>query len=70
MLNQASSLRSELRTQCAGLRGVTGTMSAIAGNIPGLNELIDRFRKKRLQDEVVSGVVATCILSTLWYLFA
>ena len=64
-------MRSELRTQCAGLRGVTGTMSAIAGNIPGLNELIDRFRKKRLQDDqVVSGVVATCILSTLWYLFA
>lgn len=30
-----------------------------------------RFRKKRLQDDqVVSGVVATCILSTLWYLFA
>ena len=56
-------MRSELRTQCAGLRGVTGTMSAIAGNT--------RFRKKRLQDDqVVSGVVATCILSTLWYLFA
>ena len=54
-----------------GLKGVTGTMSAIAGNIPVLKGLIDRIRKKSLQDnQVVSGVVATHILSTLWYFFA
>lgn len=70
VLNQAASVRSELRTQGAGLRGVTGTMANIAGNIPGLNGLIDKIRKKRLQDDrVVSGVVAACILFTLWYLF-
>mmetsp|Transcript_18083 Transcript_18083/g.32786 ORF Transcript_18083/g.32786 Transcript_18083/m.32786 type:complete len:164 (+) Transcript_18083:353-844(+) len=71
VLNQASSIRGELRTQGLGLRGVTSKMSAIAGNIPGLNGLIDKIRKKRLQDDrVVSGVVAGCILFTLWYLFA
>eukprot|EP00578_Thalassiosira_sp_NH16_P023600 CAMPEP_0181102520 /NCGR_PEP_ID=MMETSP1071-20121207/14365_1 /TAXON_ID=35127 /ORGANISM="Thalassiosira sp., Strain NH16" /LENGTH=286 /DNA_ID=CAMNT_0023185511 /DNA_START=318 /DNA_END=1178 /DNA_ORIENTATION=+ len=70
VLNQAASVRSELRTQGASLRGVTGTMAAIAGNIPGLNGLIDKIRKKRQQDDkVVTGVVAACILFTLWYLF-
>lgn len=70
VLNQAASVRSELRTQGAGLRGVGGTMASIAGHIPGLNGLIDKIRKKRSQDDrVVSGVVAACILFTLWYLF-
>lgn len=70
VINQASSVRSELRSQGASLRGVTGTMASIAGNIPGLNGLIDKIRKKRLQDDrIVSGVVASCILFTLWYLF-
>mmetsp|Transcript_31373 Transcript_31373/g.63219 ORF Transcript_31373/g.63219 Transcript_31373/m.63219 type:complete len:282 (+) Transcript_31373:283-1128(+) len=70
VLNQAASVRTELRSQGASLRGVGGTMAAIAGNIPGLNGLIDKIRKKRQQDDrVVSGVVAACILFTLWYLF-
>lgn len=70
VLNQAASVRTELRSQGASLRGVTGTMAQIAGNIPGLNGLIDKIRKKRQQDDrVVSGVVAACILFTLWYLF-
>lgn len=70
VLSQASSVRSDLRSQGASLRGVTGTVALIAGNIPGLNGLIDKIRKKRLQDDrVVSGVVAACILFTLWYLF-
>ncbi len=70
ILSQASSVRNELRTQGHNLRGVSSAMSVIAGNIPGLNGLIDKIRKKRLQDDrVVSGVVAGCILFTLWYLF-
>ena len=69
VLNQAAGVRSELRSQGASLRGVGGTMATIAGNIPGLNGLIDKIRKKRQQDDrVVSGVVAACILFTLWYL--
>ena len=70
VLNQAASVRSELRSQGASLRGVSGTMATIAGNIPGVNALIERIRKKRQQDDrIVSGVVAACILFTLWYLF-
>ncbi|KAL7544755.1 hypothetical protein ACHAWF_008115 [Thalassiosira exigua] len=69
VLDQAASVRSELRTQGGSLRGVGGTMATIAGNIPGLNGLIEKIRKKRQQDDrVVSGVVAACILFTLWYL--
>jgi Golgi SNAP receptor complex protein 1 len=70
VLNQAAGVRSELRSQGASLRGVTGTMAAIANNIPGVNTLIDKIRQKRQRDDrVVSGVVAGCILFTLWYLF-
>ncbi len=70
ILSQASSVRNELRTQGQNLRGISGTMSVIAGHVPGLNGLIDKIKKKRMQDDrVVSGVVAGCILFTLWYLF-
>mmetsp|Transcript_6265 Transcript_6265/g.14485 ORF Transcript_6265/g.14485 Transcript_6265/m.14485 type:complete len:92 (+) Transcript_6265:527-802(+) len=71
VLNQAASVRTELRSQGASLRGVTGTMAQIAGNIPGVDALIEKIRAKRLKDDrIVSGVVAGCILFTLWYLFA
>lgn len=70
VLNQAASVRTELRSQGTSLRGVSGTMAMIAGNIPGVNTLIEKIRKKRQQDDrIVSGVVAACILFTLWYLF-
>ena len=70
VLNQAAGVRTELRSQGASLRGVTGTMASIANNIPGVNTLIDKIRQKRQRDDrVVSGVVAGCILFTLWYLF-
>ena len=68
VLGQATEVQSELRSQGASLRGVQGTMLTIAGNVPGLNVLIDKIRKKRnLDDTIVSGVIAACILFTLWY---
>ena len=68
VLGQAAEVQSELRSQGASLRGIQGTMLAIAGNVPGLNVLIDKIRKKRNQDDmIVSGVIAFCILFTLWY---
>ena len=70
VLGQAAEVQSELRSQGASLRGVQGTMLAIAGNVPGLNVLIDKIRKKRNQDDmIVSGVIAFCILFTLYYVF-
>ena len=68
VLGQAAEVQSELRSQGASLRGIQGTMLAIAGNVPGLNVLIEKIRKKRNQDDmIVSGVIAFCILFTLWY---
>ena len=70
VLNQAANVRSELRSQGTSLRGIVGTMASIVNNIPGVNTLIDKIRQKRQRDDrVVSGVVAGCILFTLWYLF-
>ena len=70
VLDQASYVHSELRSQGMNLRGISGTMGRIASHVPGLNAIIDKIRKKRLQDDrVVGGVVAMCILFTLWYLF-
>lgn len=68
VIGQAAEVHSELRNQGSSLRGVQGTMMAIANNVPGLNRLIDNIKKKRNQDDlIVSGVIAFCILFTLWY---
>jgi Golgi SNAP receptor complex protein 1 len=68
VLGQAAEVHSELRSQGSALRGVRGTVMSIAGNVPGLNRLIDNIRKKRNKDDmIVSGVIASCILFTLWY---
>lgn len=70
VLGQAAEVQSELRTQGTSLRGAQGTMLAIAANVPGVNQLIDKIRKKRNKDDIiVSGVIAFCILFTLYYVF-
>mmetsp|Transcript_10859 Transcript_10859/g.19852 ORF Transcript_10859/g.19852 Transcript_10859/m.19852 type:complete len:256 (-) Transcript_10859:466-1233(-) len=70
VLGQAHEIRSDLRSQGNSLRGVSSTMVNIASNIPGVNKLIETIRKKRGQDDkIVSGVIAACVLFTLYYLF-
>ena len=70
VLAQASEIRSDLRTQRASLGSTMGYLQGIATNVPGLNHVMDAIRKKRNRDDVIlSGVIATCILFTLWYLF-
>jgi Golgi SNAP receptor complex protein 1 len=69
VLNQASDIRNELRTQGMALRGVGTKVLNMAGKIPGLNGLIDNIRRRRGKDDmVVSGTIAACILFTLWYI--
>jgi Golgi SNAP receptor complex protein 1 len=68
VINQASEVRSDLRNQGMSLGRVTTTMGKIAGNIPGLNTLVEGIRRKRSKDDkIVAGVIASCILFTLWY---
>jgi len=71
VLGQASEVRSDLRNQGQSLRNVGGKVLNIASNVPGLNTLVEGIRRRRNKDDlVVSGVIAACILFTLWYLFA
>eukprot|EP00553_Chaetoceros_curvisetus_P008832 CAMPEP_0204623242 /NCGR_PEP_ID=MMETSP0717-20131115/8969_1 /ASSEMBLY_ACC=CAM_ASM_000666 /TAXON_ID=230516 /ORGANISM="Chaetoceros curvisetus" /LENGTH=219 /DNA_ID=CAMNT_0051638239 /DNA_START=180 /DNA_END=839 /DNA_ORIENTATION=- len=68
VLGQASEIRNELRNQGMALRGVGNRVLVMAGQIPGLNGLIDNIRRRRGRDDmVVSGTIAVCILFTFWY---
>lgn len=70
VISQASEIRSDLRTQGLSLGRVQSTMGMIAGNIPGLNTVMEQIKRKRSKDDkIVAGVIASCILFTLWYLF-
>lgn len=70
IIGQAEEIRGDLRNQGQSLRGVSGTMASIAGAVPGLNHVIEGIRRKRSRDDmIVSGVIAACILFTLWYVF-
>jgi golgi SNAP receptor complex member 1 len=70
VLNQASEIHSDLRAQGMSLRGVQGTVLRITSNIPGLNRLVENIRRRRSRDDMIlSGVIAACILFTLWYVF-
>lgn len=70
VLSQASEIRANLRTQRNSLGVSMGYVSNIASNVPGLNYVMDAIRRKRSRDDMVlSGVIASCILFTLWYLF-
>jgi len=70
VLGQASDIYGDLKTQGSSLRKTNSTIGTIASHVPGMNTLIDQIRKKRNRDDiVVSGVIASCILFTLWYVF-
>ena len=70
VIAQASEVRSDLRLQGLSLGRVQSTMGMIASNIPGLNTLVEKIRRKKsLDDKIVAGVIASCILFTLWYIF-
>jgi len=70
VINQATEIHSDLRTQGMSLRGVQGTILRITSNIPGLNRLVEHIRRRRSRDDIlVSVAIAVCILFTLWYIF-
>ena len=71
VIHQALEIHSDLRQQGTSLRGVSGMIGTITNHIPGLNRLVDNIRRKKGRDDIiVSGVIASCILFTLWYIFA
>jgi golgi SNAP receptor complex member 1 len=70
VISQATEIHSDLRNQGLSLGRVQSSMGRIAGNIPGINTLVESIRRRRSRDDmIVAGAIATCILFTLWYLF-
>ena len=70
VIGQANEVHADLRTQGMSLGKVQGMMSNIASNIPGINTIVEKIRRKKSKDDkIVAGVIASCILFTVWYLF-
>lgn len=70
IIGQADSIRSDLRFQGRSLRNTSSVLGQLTTNIPGLNHLIEQIRRRRSwDDKVVAGVIAICIVFTLWYIF-
>jgi len=69
-MNQASSIHNNLRQQGTSLGRASSGIGAIISSVPGINGLVDSIRRKRSKDDVIlAGVIASCILFTLFYLF-
>lgn len=70
IIAQASDTYSDLRQQGASLKGVGGSISRITQAVPSLNRVVESIRRKKSRDDyIVAGVIATCIVFTLWYVF-
>ena len=70
VLGQAENVRSDLRWQGRSLRTTGGVLGQLTNNIPGLNYLVEQIRRKRSRDDkIVAGVIASCIVFSLWYWF-
>ena len=69
-LAQAQSIRADLGQQRASLARTMTGIGSIVTSIPGINGLVDAIRRRRSRDDqILAGVIASCILFTLWYLF-
>jgi Snare region anchored in the vesicle membrane C-terminus len=63
VIGQAENIRQDLHWQGRTLRSTGSLMSQIAGNIPGINILVEQIRRRRSQDDrIVAGVIACCII--------
>lgn len=70
VIGQADAVRQDLYGQGRSLRGTGALMAQLTSNIPGLNTLVDQIRRRRSRDDkIVAGVIASCIVFTLWYVF-
>jgi len=69
VLGQAESVRQDLRWQGRSLRSAGSVLTQMVSNIPGLDHLVEQIRRRRSRDDqIVAGVIASCIVFTLWYL--
>mmetsp|Transcript_38998 Transcript_38998/g.44901 ORF Transcript_38998/g.44901 Transcript_38998/m.44901 type:complete len:240 (+) Transcript_38998:337-1056(+) len=70
VINQATEIRNELRSQGLSFGRITAGMGQIMNNVPGINTIVEKIkRKKSKNDLILIGVISSCILFTVWYLF-
>jgi len=70
VIQQAAEIRNDLRNQGMSLGRAQNMMGQIVQNIPGINTVVEHIRRKKSKDDmIVIGVIASCILFTVWYLF-
>jgi Golgi SNAP receptor complex protein 1 len=70
VLGQAESVRQDLRWQGRSLRSTGTVIGQMLTTIPGVNHLVEQIRRRRSRDDkILAGVISSCILFTLWYLF-
>lgn len=70
VIDQATEIRNDLRTQGLSFGRITAGMGQIMGNIPGINTIVEKIKRKKSKDDmIVIGVISSCLLFTLWYLF-
>uniref|UniRef100_A0A7S1UZ61 Golgi SNAP receptor complex member 1 n=1 Tax=Grammatophora oceanica TaxID=210454 RepID=A0A7S1UZ61_9STRA len=71
VINQASEIHVNLQQQGNSLRNnVQAVVGRILSSIPQANTLIQNIRRRRNRDDMIlAGVIASCVLFTLYYLF-
>lgn len=70
VIGQADAVRQDLYGQGRSLRGTGALMAQLSSNIPGLNSLVEQIRRRRSRDDkILAGVIASCVVFTLWYVF-
>jgi Golgi SNAP receptor complex protein 1 len=70
VIAQATEIRNEIRSQGMSLGRAQNLMGQIATNIPGINVIVEKIKKKKTKDDmIVIGVISSCIVFTLYYLF-
>jgi Golgi SNAP receptor complex protein 1 len=70
VINQAFETKNSLTGQRHTLGGAAGGLKGLVANVPVFNRLLDGIQKKKSREQiVVSIVVGSLIIFTLWYLF-
>ena len=70
VLGRAAETQAALSRQRNAMSSATGRLGNISAKLPTLQDLMLAIQRRRsLNDYIVAGVIATCFLFTLWYMF-
>jgi golgi SNAP receptor complex member 1 len=70
VLGRAAETQAALSRQRSAMSSATGRLGIISAKLPTLQDLMQAIQRRRsFNDYVVAGVIAACLLFTLWYMF-